>query len=103
MRAMILAAGRGERLRPFIDTTPKPLLEVRGKPLIVYHLERLAGAGFREVIINQGHLGDMLPARLGDGSQWGLAIRYSSEARTDLAKGRLNLGLSLQKRSVHKS
>jgi len=79
MRAMILAAGRGERLRPLTDHTPKPLLAVGGKPLIVWHLERLARAGFREVVINLAHLGEQIPAALGDGASWGLKIRYSPE------------------------
>ncbi len=79
MRAMILAAGRGERLRPLTDTTPKPLLEVGGKPLIEHHLERLAAAGFREVVINLSHLGDKIRETLGNGSAWGLNIRYSPE------------------------
>ncbi len=77
--AMILAAGRGERLRPLTDTTPKPLLPVGGKPLIVWHLERLAAAGFRRVVINHAHLGEQIAAALGDGSRWGLNIRYSPE------------------------
>lgn len=76
---MILAAGRGERLRPLTDSAPKPLLEVGGKPLIVYHLERLAGAGYREVVINHAHLGQMLEDRLGDGAAHGLSIRWSAE------------------------
>jgi len=67
MRAMILAAGRGERLRPLTDAIPKPLIEVRGKALIEYHIEALCAAGFREIIINQGHLGEQLPAAIGDG------------------------------------
>lgn len=79
MRAMILAAGRGERMRPLTDHTPKPLLPVGGKPLIVWHLERLARAGFRQVVINHAHLGEQIPAALGDGSAWGLEIRYSPE------------------------
>lgn len=79
MRAMILAAGRGERLRPLTDTTPKPLLEVHGKPLIEHHLERLAHAGFREIVINLAHQGDMIRDALGDGSTWGLNINYSQE------------------------
>ncbi len=87
MRAMILAAGRGERLRPLTDTTPKPLLEARGKPLIVHHLEKLATAGFRDVVINQGHLGEKLPERLGDGSDWGLRIHYSAEPPEALETG----------------
>jgi len=76
---MILAAGRGERLRPLTDSTPKPLLEVGGKLLIEYHLEHLAIAGFREVVINLSHLGDKIHDTLGNGSRWGLNIRYSPE------------------------
>jgi MurNAc alpha-1-phosphate uridylyltransferase len=76
---MILAAGRGERMRPLTDRTPKPLLPVAGKPLIVWHLERLARAGIREVVINHAHLGDQIEALLDDGSAWGLSIRYSAE------------------------
>jgi MurNAc alpha-1-phosphate uridylyltransferase len=76
---MILAAGRGERMRPLSDRTPKPLLPVAGKPLIVWHLERLARAGFRDVVINHAHLGDQIEALLDDGSAWGMAIRYSVE------------------------
>lgn len=76
---MILAAGRGERMRPLTDTCPKPLLCIAGKPLIVWHLERLARAGFRDVVINHAHLGEQIEALLGDGSAWGLAIRYSPE------------------------
>jgi MurNAc alpha-1-phosphate uridylyltransferase len=79
MKAMILAAGRGERMRPLTDHTPKPLLKVGGKPLIVWHLERLAKAGFKEVVINHAHLGEQIEQTLGDGSQWGLHILYSHE------------------------
>lgn len=79
MKAMILAAGRGERMRPLTDVTPKPLLPVAGKPLIVWHLERLARAGFSEVVINHAHLGDQIEALLGGGDAWGLSIRYSIE------------------------
>ena len=79
MKAFILAAGRGERMRPLTDHTPKPLLMAGGKPLIVWHLERLAAAGFREVVINHAHLGEQIEAALGDGSRWGLSIRYSPE------------------------
>ena len=79
MKAFILAAGRGERMRPLTDHTPKPLLLAGGKPLIVWHLERLAAAGFRDVVINHAHLGEQIEAALGDGSQWGLHIRYSPE------------------------
>ena len=79
MKAMILAAGRGERLRPLTDRLPKPLLEVRGKPLIVHHLEALAAGGFTEVVINLSWLGDQIRDRLGDGGEFGLAIEYSEE------------------------
>ncbi len=79
MKAMILAAGRGERMRPLTDQIPKPLLPVGGKPLIVWHLERLAKAGLREVVINHAHLGAQIEAALGDGARWGLSIRYSPE------------------------
>ncbi|PKO47643.1 MAG: mannose-1-phosphate guanylyltransferase [Betaproteobacteria bacterium HGW-Betaproteobacteria-22] len=79
MKAMILAAGRGERMRPLTDRTPKPLLHVGGQPLIVWHLERLAKAGFREVVVNHAHLGEQIEVALGDGRQWGLQIQYSPE------------------------
>jgi MurNAc alpha-1-phosphate uridylyltransferase len=79
MKAMILAAGRGERMRPLTDSLPKPLLEVHGKPLIVWHLEKLAASGFKEVVINIAHLGYKIPEALGDGSRWGLNITYSDE------------------------
>ena len=69
MKAMILAAGRGERMRPLTDHTPKPLLVAGGKPLIVWHLERLAAAGFREVVINHAHLGEQIEKALGDGAK----------------------------------
>ena len=79
MKAMILAAGRGERMRPLTDHTPKPLLKVGGKPLIVWHLERSAKAGFKEIVINHAHLGEQIEQALGDGSQWGMHIQYSPE------------------------
>ena len=79
MKAMILAAGRGERMRPLTDHTPKPLLKVGGKPLIVWHLERLAAAGFKEIVINHAHLGAQIEAALGNGAPWGLSIKYSPE------------------------
>jgi MurNAc alpha-1-phosphate uridylyltransferase len=87
MRAMILAAGRGERLRPLTDETPKPLIPIAGKPLIEYHLEALAGSGFREIVINQGHRGDQLPAVLGDGARWGVRIHWSDEQPEALETG----------------
>jgi MurNAc alpha-1-phosphate uridylyltransferase len=80
-KALILAAGRGERMRPLTDHTPKPLLRVRGKPLIEWHLDALARAGVREVVVNTAWLEDQFPAALGDGSRWGLTIRYSMEGR----------------------
>ena len=80
MRAMILAAGRGERMRPLTDSCPKPLLRVGGKALIEWHLERLARTGFRQIVINHAHLGSMLEQALGDGSRWGLNIAWSREA-----------------------
>lgn len=78
-RAFILAAGRGERMRPLTDALPKPLLKAGGKPLIAWQLERLAAAGVREVVINHAHLGERLEAELGSGSRWGLAISWSRE------------------------
>ena len=80
MKAMLLAAGRGERMRPLTDHTPKPLLKAGGKPLIVWHLEKLAAAGFREVVINHAWLGEQSPEALGDGSAFGLRLQYSAEA-----------------------
>ena len=79
MKAMILAAGRGERMRPLTDRTPKPLLVAGGKPLIVWHLERLAAAGFRYIVINHAHLGEQIEQALGDGAKWGVHIAYSPE------------------------
>ncbi len=76
---MLLAAGRGERMRPLSDAVPKPLLEAGGRPLIGWHLERLAAAGFRDVVVNHAHLGHMIEAALGDGAGYGLHIRYSQE------------------------
>jgi MurNAc alpha-1-phosphate uridylyltransferase len=87
MRAMILAAGRGERLRPLTDELPKPLMEIGGKALIEHHLESLSEAGFREIVINQGHLGDQLPACLGDGGRWGVHILWSDEQPSALETG----------------
>ncbi|HMA00265.1 MAG TPA: nucleotidyltransferase family protein [Steroidobacteraceae bacterium] len=78
--AMILAAGRGERMRPLTDTVPKPLLRVHGKPLIERHVERLAEAGFERIVINLAWLGWMIRDYLGDGSRHGISIRYSEES-----------------------
>lgn len=79
MRAMILAAGRGNRMRPLTDRVPKPMLMAGGKPLIVHHIERLAAAGLRSLVINHAHLGHQIEAALGDGSDLGVNIRYSPE------------------------
>jgi MurNAc alpha-1-phosphate uridylyltransferase len=79
MKAMILAAGRGERLRPLTDTTPKPLIKVAGKSLIEYHLQNLSAAGFREVVINTAWLANKIHQQLGDGSNYGVSIQYSDE------------------------
>ena len=78
-KAMILAAGRGERMRPLTDHKPKPLLEVRGKPLIQYHIERLAHVGIVEIVINLAWLGSMIRDYLGDGSRFSVRIEYSEE------------------------
>jgi MurNAc alpha-1-phosphate uridylyltransferase len=80
MKAMLLAAGRGERLRPLTDRVPKALVEAGGKPLIARHLERLAAAGCREAVVNVSHLGERIVERLGDGAAFGLRIAYSREA-----------------------
>ncbi len=84
MKAMILAAGRGERMRPLTDDLPKPLLCVGGKSLLEWHLGALARAGFREVVINHAYLGAKIPASLGDGARFGLQIRYSAEGEIPL-------------------
>jgi len=79
MNAMILAAGRGERMRPLTDSLPKPLLEVRGKPLIFWHIETLAKNGFEKIVINIAYLGEKIVEVVGDGSRWGVEILYSDE------------------------
>lgn len=79
MKAMILAAGVGERMRPLTDNTPKPLLRVAGIPLIEHHIRRLAAAGLRELVINVSHLAEQIEAYCGDGSTWGADIVYSRE------------------------
>ena len=84
---MILAAGYGKRLRPLTDHTPKPLISIGGKPMIVHHLEKLAEAGIREVVINLGHLGSKIPDFLGSGSTWGVSIEYSDEGPDPLETG----------------
>ncbi len=79
MKAMLLAAGRGERMRPLTDHTPKPLLPVGGKPIIVWHIEQLVRAGITDIVINHAHLGLQIEATLGNGSQFGANIVYSPE------------------------
>ena len=95
MKAMILAAGRGERLRPLTDATPKPLLEVKGRPLIVHHLEALSRAGFTEVVINLSWLGCQIRKLLGDGSGYNLSIEYSEEPEALETAGGIQLALPL--------
>ena len=80
MRVMLLAAGRGERMRPLTDAMPKALVEVAGRPLIEWHLERLAACGCRDIVINVSHLGEQIVARIGTGERLGLRVRYSREA-----------------------
>lgn len=87
MKAMILAAGRGERMRPLTDHTPKPLLMVAGKPLIQWHIETLQAAGFHDIVINHAWLGEQIEAQLGDGSQFDVSIHYSPEGEHALETG----------------
>ncbi|MBV9695844.1 MAG: NTP transferase domain-containing protein, partial [Gammaproteobacteria bacterium] len=87
MRAMLLAAGRGERMRPLTDATPKPLVRVGGRALIDWHLRALARAGVREVVINLSWLGAQLRAALGDGQVYNLRISYSEEGPVPLETG----------------
>ena len=84
MKAMILAAGRGERMRPLTDHTPKPLLKVAGKPLIEYTIEALVAAGITDIVINLAHLGEQIPDYLGDGSRFQANIGYSNEGKNGL-------------------
>jgi len=95
MMAMILAAGRGERMRPLTDHTPKPLLPVGGKPLIVWHIERLVRAGITDLVINHAHLGAQIEQALGDGSRFGAAIRYSAEGTALETAGGIAFALPL--------
>ncbi len=87
MKAMILAAGRGERMRPLTDETPKPLLEAGGKPLIQYHIAALSAAGIRQLVINHAWLGKLIEARLGNGRDFGVEISYSAEGEIPLETG----------------
>ena len=97
---MILAAGRGERMRPLTDHTPKSMLQVGGKALIFRHLEKLAGAGFRSVVINHAHLGEQVESAVGDGKRWNLAIRFSPEARALETAGGIRNALPLLREEV---
>ena len=87
MKALVFAAGLGERMRPLTDHTPKPLIEAGGKPLIVWHLEKLAAMGVRDVVVNTSWLADQFPATLGDGAQWDLRLHYLYEGDTPLETG----------------
>ncbi|KIG05771.1 Nucleotidyl transferase [Burkholderia sp. MR1] len=93
--AMIFAAGRGERMRPLTDTRPKPLLEAGGKPLIVWQIERLAAAGVRTIVINHAWLGAQIEAALGDGSRWGVELRFSPETEALETAGGIAQALDL--------
>lgn len=92
---MILAAGRGERLRPLTDALPKPLVAVAGKPLIEYHIERLAAAGFTDIVINCAWLADVLQQQLGDGSRFGVALHFSVETEALETGGGIKKALPL--------
>ncbi|MEP6907344.1 MAG: N-acetylmuramate alpha-1-phosphate uridylyltransferase MurU [Pseudoxanthomonas sp.] len=87
MKALIFAAGLGERMRPLTNHTPKPLLSAGGKPLIVWHLEKLAAIGISEVVVNTSWLADQFPQALGDGERWGLQLSYSHEGPVPLETG----------------
>jgi len=87
MKALIFAAGKGERMRPLTDVTPKPLLAVAGKPLIVWHIEKLAALGVREIVVNTSWLADRFEPALGDGAHWGLRLHYSYEGAEPLETG----------------
>lgn len=95
MKAMILAAGRGERMRPLTDHTPKPLLQAGGKPLIVWHIERLVHAGITDLVINHAHLGMQIEQALGDGNQFGARIHYSNEGTALETAGGIAFALHL--------
>lgn len=95
MKAMILAAGRGERLRPLTDKVPKPLVQVHGKPLIVYHIEKLATLGITDIVVNYAWLGDKITQYLGDGSRFGVNIKYSPETTALETAGGIKQALPL--------
>jgi len=84
MKVMILAAGRGERMRPLTDHTPKPLLPVAGKAIIEHTINQLVSAGFNDIIINHAHLGQQMEDHLGNGRQYGASIHYSPEGKQGL-------------------
>jgi len=87
MRALILAAGRGERMLPLTASTPKPLLQAGGKPLIAWHIEKLAALGIADIVVNTAHLAEQFPATLGDGSRWGVRLHWSFEGEVPLETG----------------
>jgi MurNAc alpha-1-phosphate uridylyltransferase len=93
---MILSAGLGSRLRPLTDTTPKPLIKVGDKPLIVWHIENLARNGFKEIVINIAHLGYMLPEQLGNGSTWNVKLHYSDEQKIGALESAGGINKALQ-------
>ena len=95
MKAMILAAGRGERLRPITDSIPKPLVQVRGKSLIQHHVEALVSAGFTELVVNHAWFGEKIEAALGDGSRFGVSIQYSAEGTALETGGGIHKALPL--------
>ena len=95
MKAMILAAGRGERMRPLTDALPKPLLPVGGRPIIERTIERLARSGFAEIVVNHAHLGHLIEAALGDGARLGVSIRYSAEGEALETAGGIARALAL--------
>lgn len=97
---MILAAGRGERMRPLTDNTPKSMLQVGGKPLIFRHLEKLADAGFGSVVINHAHLGEQIESAVGDGGRWHLTIQFSPEAQALETAGGIRNALPLLREQV---
>ena len=95
MKAMILAAGRGERLRPITDNIPKPLVEVKGKSLIQHHVESLVAAGFTELVVNHAWFGEKIEQALGDGSRFGASIKYSAEGEALETGGGIHKALPL--------
>ena len=97
---MILAAGRGERMRPLTDHTPKSMLQVGGKPLIFRHLEKLADAGFGSVVINHAHLGEQIESAVGDGGRWNLTIQFSPEVQALETAGGIRNALPLLREEV---